>query len=490
MGPALLSQTAAGMAWLLGCAGNATVLLAASWLGARFLRRGAAAARHQLWALGVAGALLMPLLCWALPSLPVPMDLPWWPGTSRAALSLAEPTRSAALPLLTTSAPPGTEPPPGVGHLVFGLAWAAGTLLVSLRFLRGHLAAHRLGRAATPAAAPTWLSAQQEAAAALGMATRTPLGRSVSVASPMTLGVLNPRVLLPAAAEAWTAQRLRAVLLHELGHVRRQDTRIQLAAQLVCALYWWNPLAWIAAAHLRIEREHACDDLVLTSGIRASSYATTLLEVARRPAPDDNTSVGAICMVDPSGMEARLRRILDAGTQRRPPGVSFGLVTGTAALALTGTLACAAAAPAGDMPAVGTAAPAVAPPGPPLLGTVSFGAPASERAVAGDEFRPPPFIAADTLDLSVVMNVVQQHLGDLQTCYEQRLRVRPGLSGEVSIHWAIAPSGEVVEQCLTADTVGDPEVAACVNAFVRGSHFPVSAETFSVSVPFVFRAAR
>ena len=63
--------TASEVSWLLSCAIKASLLLAASWLGAALLRRGTAAARHQIWTLGVVGALLVPLLCWALPSLPL-----------------------------------------------------------------------------------------------------------------------------------------------------------------------------------------------------------------------------------------------------------------------------------------------------------------------------------------------------------------------------------------------------------------------------------
>ncbi|MBA3538067.1 MAG: M56 family metallopeptidase, partial [Deltaproteobacteria bacterium] len=131
------------------------------------------------------------------------------------------------------------------------IAWAVGALIVAVRLARGHLAARRLAHTAEPSVPESWSVALREAAASLALTKRVELLRSERIGSPMTIGVLRPRVLLPAAADAWSPERLRAVLVHELGHVRRHDTIIQLAAQLGCALYWWNPLAWLAAARLR-----------------------------------------------------------------------------------------------------------------------------------------------------------------------------------------------------------------------------------------------
>src|SRR5262249_32165274 len=49
---------------------------------------------------------------------------------------------------------------------------------------------------------------------------------------------------------------------------------------IACALHWFNPLAWLAARRLRLERELAADEAVLRSGIRASTYAADLLAIA------------------------------------------------------------------------------------------------------------------------------------------------------------------------------------------------------------------
>ena len=90
-------------------------------------------------------------------------------------------------------------------------------------------------------------------------------------------------------------------------------------AQLACALYWFNPLAWIAARHIRTERERACDDLVLACGTRGPDYAEELLEIARvmRGGRYPALLAGAtLAMAHRSQLEGRLIAILDPKVPR------------------------------------------------------------------------------------------------------------------------------------------------------------------------------
>jgi len=134
----------------------------------------------------------------------------------------------------------------------------------------------------------------------------------------MTWGWRHPVVLLPDDAPGWPADRLQAVLLHELAHVRRRDWLSHRFADIVCALYWFHPLVWLTARRLRTEGEIACDDLVLTSGVAAPDYARHLLDVARALCPA-STAIpkAAIAMARTARIEGRLRMILDATRPRR-----------------------------------------------------------------------------------------------------------------------------------------------------------------------------
>ena len=83
-----------------------------------------------------------------------------------------------------------------------------------------------------------------------------------------TWGLLRPSVLLPAHAREWSDDRIRIVLCHELAHIRRNDWFVQIAAEALRSLFWFNPLIWIACTRLRRESEQACDDVVLDSTSR------------------------------------------------------------------------------------------------------------------------------------------------------------------------------------------------------------------------------
>src|SRR5205823_2978508 len=99
--------------------------------------------------------------------------------------------------------------------------------------------------------------------------------RLLSSSHPMLLvtwGWRRPTVLLPAAATTWSDERLRVVLRHELAHIQRSDWALQMLAEILCALYWFNPLVWLACRRLRHESERACDDRVMGGGMRGSDY--------------------------------------------------------------------------------------------------------------------------------------------------------------------------------------------------------------------------
>ena len=91
--------------------------------------------------------------------------------------------------------------------------------------------------------------------------TRLPvLLESEAIQVPMTVGFVRPAVILPADWKTWDDWKLRAVLFHEIAHVRRCDWAITaIAATSKCA-YWLNPLSWFLERKLSHLAEQASDD--------------------------------------------------------------------------------------------------------------------------------------------------------------------------------------------------------------------------------------
>ncbi|MBI2615219.1 MAG: M56 family metallopeptidase [Gemmatimonadetes bacterium] len=304
--------------WLADWTLKSTVLFLAAGFLVVVLNRRSAALRHLIWGLAFGAALLLPALSFTTPRWSPPMALPLptlaagvegvgaageAPENALPAPDVAALSARSAVARSLASGPPtrvaGEHRAPASqadwGSRVAGMAgrvaaswtswlvplWGAGCALVLVTLALAIVRTGRLRRLGRPAPG--------EAEGLLHLlAARLGLGRPVTLlvldgnVMPMTFGVLRPVVLMPAAVATWGDDRLRAVVLHELAHVKRHDCLTQLVARAACALYWFNPLVWVAARRLRVERESACDDLVLAAGSRASEYATHLLEIARR----------------------------------------------------------------------------------------------------------------------------------------------------------------------------------------------------------------
>jgi len=163
-----------------------------------------------------------------------------------------------------------------------------------------------------------------------GNVPRVLLSEDVSMA--FLTGWLRPKIILPSEAASWPADKLSLVVAHEAAHIRRRDHLVQPALAVFRILYWWNPLAILAVALLRREREQACDDLVLGENVRPSDYAGVLVEVIRQARGREFASGGAIAMASPGTVGRRVQRILDSGLRRNPANRT--LLAGGVAIAL------------------------------------------------------------------------------------------------------------------------------------------------------------
>lgn len=345
---------------------KSSILFCAATLVTLGMRRRAAAARHLIWMAAIVGAALLPILAVFGPTWHVPMPATPSSASPSPSRTSAYERATAATPVTASPAivPNGSafsgEPSGGLasatpsvpqvvsrpttptaavprfhGVVVFLVVWALGAVLFLARIVFSALFLMRVRDRATVVAEPAWGRALD---AALDRHRQIPLLVSDDVDVPLTWSILRPAILLPRGAEEWSQARRELVLRHELAHVIRHDVSSQLLARVVRALYWPNPLAWLAERKLRHECEHACDDAVLAAGVRPTRYAEELLAIVSELTARPVTSLAPALASRPS-LEMRLHALLDGGLRRRRATRLDAALTGIAALALAVPLA-------------------------------------------------------------------------------------------------------------------------------------------------------
>ena len=103
---------------------------------------------------------------------------------------------------------------------------------------------------------------------------------SSKVNVPLVIGFFKPVVLFPIAlATQLDLKQVEAILIHELSHIRRNDYLINLVKTCIETLLFFNPFVWLTTRFIHIEREHACDDLVVNFTGTPITYAHALLKL-------------------------------------------------------------------------------------------------------------------------------------------------------------------------------------------------------------------
>lgn len=198
--------------------------------------------------------------------------------------------------------------------------WLSGCGLFGLRILLGALRLWRLKHRSQPAADGPLLDEFQQQCLELHLRRHVQFLVGSNECVPMAWGVFRRVVLVPSSIQDWPAEQRRSVLLHELGHVARRDCLVQWIVELIRCVYWFQPLIQVAVWRLHVERENACDDLVLNSGVTSRQYARYLLEVVSQCRLPRVACALGVAMSARSRIERRLRTLLDDSRNRRRPG--------------------------------------------------------------------------------------------------------------------------------------------------------------------------
>ena len=309
---------------------QATLLLAFAWAAAKLMSRRSPAERHLLWAAALGAAALLPPI-----SLLLGLWQPTWTrsvaGIFPAIIRTASPDASAGGADIVIHAS-ALEDAAGTLVRVVAIVWILGSSVALVTLLAGVIRLSRFARLARPIVDRGWHRLAADVLRQVDVHRPVCLLQTPAVHMPMTWGIRRPRVVLPLDAEYWPDDRRRAVLAHELAHVRRDDWLVQIAAEVACAIYWFHPLFWLAYRRLRDESEHACDDVVVSIGVDARDYAGHLFQIVQSARVDDRRWRSALAMARPSQLERRFAALLLAARSRRPvSGRSLAAVVAVAA---------------------------------------------------------------------------------------------------------------------------------------------------------------
>jgi beta-lactamase regulating signal transducer with metallopeptidase domain len=137
---------------------------------------------------------------------------------------------------------------------------------------------------------------------------------SESVNVPLVIGYFKPIVLFPVALAAQLdIDQVEAILIHELSHIRRNDYLLNLVKMVIEAVLFFNPFVWLCSRFIQIEREHACDDLVLSLTGTPLTYAHALLKLELLKVKD-TPALSLAASGESQHLYQRIKRITDMKT--------------------------------------------------------------------------------------------------------------------------------------------------------------------------------
>jgi beta-lactamase regulating signal transducer with metallopeptidase domain len=209
--------------------------------------------------------------------------------------------------------------------------WFVGVTLFSLRTAGGFFLVARLRRQDVKPIGRELLAICREMQDRLGITRVIRYCESLHLDTPAVVGWFRPVVLLPISAlTGLTEIQLRAVIAHELAHIRRFDAFCNLFQVAAETLLFYHPAVWWLSKRIRTERENCCDDVALAVCGNPAEYARALALMEEwRVAP-------YFAMAANRGpLTSRVSRLLglaEKGSSLRNAGMAFGALCVAAAL--------------------------------------------------------------------------------------------------------------------------------------------------------------
>lgn len=265
---------------------QSTVFAVIVWLMALLLRRNRSSLRYGLW---VAASLkfLIPFSLLVSVGTIIPKALPAAMDNSDnstySAFEYASRPFDYIVPTVSLERHPGSmEPFPALLPEFLVAIWLFGTITVSLIWYRRWRQVSTVLRNGELATCGREVAILRKLESETEHAGQILLVRSREMMEPGVFGIYRPTLLWPARLTVRLEdEHVRAILAHELMHVRRKDNLMAALHMLVEAVFWFHPIVWWMESRMVQERERSCDEEVVEMVGGPEVYAESLLRACR-----------------------------------------------------------------------------------------------------------------------------------------------------------------------------------------------------------------
>lgn len=199
------------------------------------------------------------------------------------------------------------------GFFLF-MAWIVAASTAMLRVAAGLLRLRKLRKNCAGIDLSVLHPSVATTVASFGSARSVTLATSEHLTVPAAIGFFRPMILIP--AWAWRElppEELNIILLHEFAHLRRWDDWSNLLQKIVRAVFLFHPAVWWIEKRVSLEREMACDDLVIAETANPRGYAKCLINLLEKSVARRAVAMAQAAVHRAHEASQRLARILDAG---------------------------------------------------------------------------------------------------------------------------------------------------------------------------------
>ena len=150
-------------------------------------------------------------------------------------------------------------------YLMLAMVWLAAAALYGLyKLLGSYIVQRELKRWSMPVPDKSLEMNYQKLCRKMKVSHPPKLWMNAKVTTPLLTGLLRPRIYLPSDRYTW--KELELLLSHELSHYRHHDLWYKLILQLVCIVYWFNPLLHWMRREADQDLEFLCDERIMKDG--------------------------------------------------------------------------------------------------------------------------------------------------------------------------------------------------------------------------------